>query len=240
MAHGKPRWSQKLDFQHTMKRSLFLLPLVACLFLSFFSAPKNNRIVFFGDSITEAGANPGGYISMMKDSLAARKLDKAYELIGAGISGNKIYDLYLRHESDVLAQKPKTVVIYIGVNDVWHKQTHGTGTDADKFRKFYDALIAKFQQKKISVVLCTPACIGEKKGGMNPLDKDLDAYAQMIRDLAKEKSCALVDFRKAFTEYSAAKNENDRYSSILTTDGVHLNAKGNKLVADMLLQQLVP
>jgi isoamyl acetate esterase len=217
---------------------LILFPIVACLFFSFAPLSKSTRVVLFGDSITEFGLRPGGYITQMRDSLLALKMDKQFELIGAGVSGNKIYDLYLRLESDVLAQKPKIVVVYVGVNDVWHKQTLGTGTDADKFKKFYEALIAKLQEKKIQVILCTPACIGEKKGGANPLDADLDIYSQMIRDIAKEKGCMLSDFRKAFTDYDAANNETDRYSSILTTDGVHLNQKGNQLVAKMLLEQL--
>jgi lysophospholipase L1-like esterase len=47
----------------------------------------------------------------------------------------------------VLSKNPDIVVIYIGVNDVWHKRSTGTGTDADKFEKFYKALIAKIQAK---------------------------------------------------------------------------------------------
>ncbi len=219
-------------------KHLLYLSTVTALFLSFATLKKTTRVVFFGDSITEAGVYPDGYISQMRDSLRAQKKDKQYELIGAGVSGNKVYDLYLRLEDDVLARKPKIVVIYVGVNDVWHKLTHGTGTDADKFVKFYEAIIAKFQKKKIWVILCTPACIGEQKGGMNPLDSDLDIYSQMIRDIAKDNSCGLADFRKAFTDYNMAHNETDSYSSILTTDGVHLNQKGNKMVAEMLLREI--
>lgn len=221
-----------------MKSLLFTLPLVACLLLSFSSDKKKTRVVFFGDSITEAGVNPGGYIAQMRDSLAAQNKSANYDLIGAGISGNKVYDLYLRLETDVLAQKPTVVVIYVGVNDVWHKQTHGTGTDADKFKKFYDAIIAKLQKKGIRVIMCTPACIGEKKGGVNPLDKELDTYSQIIRDLAAEKGCLLSDFRKAFMDYNATNNISDRYSSILTTDGVHLNTQGNQMVAKMLMSKI--
>ncbi|MBL7827210.1 MAG: SGNH/GDSL hydrolase family protein [Saprospiraceae bacterium] len=218
-----------------MKSLLFVFPLMACFLLSFSPAKKKMRVVFFGDSITEAGVQPGGYIAQMRDTLVAENKGEAFDLVGAGISGNKVYDLYLRLETDVLAKKPKVVVIYVGVNDVWHKQTHGTGTDADKFKKFYDAIIAKLQKKGIQVIMCTPACIGEKKGGVNPLDKELDTYSDIIRGIAKEKNCKLVDLRKAFTEYNAANNISDRYSSILTTDGVHLNAKGNKMVAEMIL-----
>jgi len=42
----------------------------------------------------------------MTEMLAAKGLSSQYELIGAGIGGNKIYDLYLRHEEDVLAKNP--------------------------------------------------------------------------------------------------------------------------------------
>lgn len=222
----------------TPNSALSILLSVAISFFSFASHKKSTRVVFFGDSITEFGVQADGYIAQMRDSLDARKMTHQYELIGAGIGGNKIYDLYLRMESDVLERKPKVVVIYVGVNDVWHKLTFGTGTDADKFKKFYAAIIAKLKKEDIKVILCTPACVGEKKGGVNPLDVELDIYSQIIRDLAREKDCLLSDFRKAFVEFNAINNTADDYSNILTTDGVHLNQKGNKLVAEMLLERL--
>lgn len=221
-----------------MKITSLVLPFLALVMLSFTSDKKKTRVVFFGDSITEAGVQKGGYIDQMRDSLSVLNLSDKYELIGAGISGNKVYDLYLRLESDVLAKKPQVVVVYVGVNDVWHKQTLGTGTDADKFKKFYDALITRFHQRGIRVVMCTPACIGEKKNGVNPLDKELDTYSDIIRNLAKDKGCPVADLRKAFTAYNAENNESDRYSSILTTDGVHLNMKGNQLVASLVWKQV--
>src|SRR5437763_9412004 len=90
---------------------------------------KKQRIVFFGDSITQAGVNPGGYITRMSETLNKRGLGAQYELVGAGIGGNKVYDLYLRMDSDVIAKNPDVVVIWVGVNDVWHKASFGTGTD---------------------------------------------------------------------------------------------------------------
>lgn len=213
-------------------------PLAACLLLSFTAMKKKTRVVFFGDSITEAAVQPTGYITQIQDSLKMQHLDEKFELIGAGVSGNKIYDLFFRLEPDVLDKKPDIVVIFVGVNDVWHKQTLGTGTDSDKFKKFYAAIIDKLQKKGIKVILCTPAMIGERKGGANPLDGELNTYAQIIRDLATEKNCALTDFRKAFIDFDASNNTSDRYSSILTTDGVHFNQKGNTMAASMLLEKI--
>ena len=212
------------------------LLLLTFLFTAAFIPTKKQCIIFFGDSITQAGVNPGGYI-MRIDSMSNKAgLKENYEFIGAGIGGNKIYDLYLRLEEDVLAKNPDIVFIYVGVNDVWHKATSGTGTDADKFEKFYAALIKKLKDKNIKVFLCTPAAIGEKTDFSNSQDGDLNEYSKIIRSLATKNNLQLVDLRKSFLEYNLKNNPDNKDRGILTTDRVHLNAKGNQLVADEMWQ----
>lgn len=218
-----------------MKKVFVLTALITSL-MAFTLAPQKQRIVFFGDSITQAGVKPGGYITVLGDLLKKKNIQD--ELIGAGIGGNKVYDLYLRMEEDVLAKSPTTVVVWVGVNDVWHKKTSGTGTDADKFEKFYNALIKKLQAKNIRVLICTPAAIGEKTDYTNELDGDLNRYAVIIRQIAKNNNVDLIDLRKAFLEYNLANNPDNKAKEILTTDGVHLNDKGNQLVAEQMLKAL--
>lgn len=219
-----------------MKTLLFtsLFALIALLMPS----SLKKRVIFFGDSITEAGIKPGGYITRMDSMIAAQGLADRYELAGAGVSGNKVYDLFLRLEDDVLKKEPAIVVIYIGVNDVWHKRTGGTGTDADKFERFYSAMIKKLKEKNIQVVLCTPAVIGERTDFSNEQDGDLNKYSNIIRDIAAKNSLPLVDLRKAFLDYNLKNNTANKESGILTTDRVHLNAKGNQLVADEIWKVL--
>jgi lysophospholipase L1-like esterase len=200
---------------------------------------QKERIVFFGDSITQAGVQPTGYITMLVDMIKQKGLQNQYELTGTGIGGNKVYDLYLRMEDDVLAKNPSTVVIWVGVNDVWHKKTSGTGTDANKFEQFYDAIIKKLQAKNIEVLLCTPATIGEKTDFTNELDGDLNIYAAIIRGIAQKKNCELIDLRKAFLAYNLTNNAENKEKGILTTDGVHLSEKGNQLVAEEMMKALV-
>jgi isoamyl acetate esterase len=190
------------------------------------------KIVFFGDSITQAGVNPGGYIDVMNKMLASQNLSANYELIGAGIGGNKVYDLYLRMEDDVLKKNPDIVVIYVGVNDVWHKASYGTGTDADKFEKFYNAILQKLKERNIKAVLCTPAAIGEKTDFSNQQDGDMNRYSNIIRSLAAKNNLPVVDLRKVFLEHNLKNNKDNKESGILTTDRVHLNAIGNQLVAE--------
>jgi len=217
---------------------LFLALSLICVTMAM-SHQKKTRIVFFGDSITQMGVNPGGYITRMNETLKGKGLDAQYELIGAGIGGNKIYDLYLRMDSDVLAKSPDIVVIWVGVNDVWHKASSGTGTDADKFEKFYTAVIKKLQAKNIRVFLTTPAAIGERTDFSNSQDGDLNYYANIIRRLAKENNCGLIDLRKSFLAYNLKNNPDNKESGILTTDRVHLNAAGNTLVADEMMKAIV-
>jgi len=219
---------------------LIRLMLLGILFIASIAMikQKKTRVLFFGDSITQAGVGPQGYITKLSDMLKDKNLDAQYELLGAGIGGNKVYDLYLRMDSDVLAKNPDVVVIWVGVNDVWHKASYGTGTDPDKFQRFYEAIIKKLQAKNIKVFICTPAAIGEKTDFSNELDGDLNKYAGIIRNIAKNNNCPLIDLRKMTLDYNLKNNTDNKDRGILTTDGVHLNDAGNNAVADIMYNAL--
>jgi isoamyl acetate esterase len=221
-------------------KKLILLFITASVLISWNIMQQKKRIIFFGDSITQAGIEPKGYITQLGDLLMGKGMKDNYELMGAGIGGNKVYDLYLRMEEDVLAKNPDIVIIWVGVNDVWHKRSYGTGTDADKFEKFYTAIIKKLQAKNINVLVCTPAAIGEKTDFSNELDGDLNKYSGVIRNLAQKNNCKLIDLRAAFLNYNLANNKNNTESGILTSDRVHLNDAGNKLVAEEMMKALLP
>jgi lysophospholipase L1-like esterase len=208
------------------------LILSAVVLLTAFMAQKKKKVIFFGDSITQQGAETGRYITLIDSMCKVENKTAQYEFAGAGIGGNKVYDLYLRMDDDVLAKNPDIVVIYIGVNDVWHKTSFGTGTDPDKFEKFYDAIIKKLKDKNISVILCTPAVIGEKTDFSNQQDGDMNKYSSIVRGIAQKNNLSLVDLRQKFLDYNKQNNTGNKEQGILTRDRVHLNAKGNQLVAD--------
>lgn len=215
-----------------------IAPVFFLSLMSFINPPKKLKVIFLGDSITQAGVSPNGYITKMDSLILQQGLSDKYQLMGAGISGNKVYDLYLRLESDVLDKNPDVVVIYVGVNDVWHKTTSGTGTDADKFEKFYRAIIKKIQDKNSKVIVCTPALIGEKNDWSNQQDGDLNRYSNIIRNIAQTMNLPLVDLRKATTTYLLNNNPNNTAKGIITTDGVHLTPFGNIMVAQQIWDTL--
>lgn len=203
-----------------------------------FQQPKKTKVIFFGDSITQMGVDKGGYITLIDSISKAEGQGERFEWMGAGIGGNKVYDLYLRLQKDVLDKKPDVVVIYIGVNDVWHKSSFGTGTDSDKFEKFYQAIIDQIKATGARIILCTPAVIGERTDFSNPQDGDINAYSTIIRRIAINNQLSLVDLRKAFLDHNLTQNKENKDRGILTYDRVHLNAKGNLLVAREMWSKL--
>ena len=215
-----------------MMKHLFKITLLLSIILVSFTQPTRKvKILFFGDSITQAGVSPNGYIVKMDSIIKQSHLSDSIELVGAGIGGNKVYDLYLRMEDDVMKQHPDVVMIYVGINDVWHKASSGTGTDPDKFEKFYRAIIKKLQEKNIKVIVCTPSVIGERNDNSNQQDGDLNNYSNIIRTIAKDMSLPVCDLRKAFADYLKVNNPSNLEKGILTSDRVHLNTKGNLFVA---------
>lgn len=215
----------------------FVLFLTLSL-VAFAKPAKKNKVIFFGDSITQAAVKGNGYIVKIDSLIRKDGLSESFELAGAGIGGNKVYDLYLRMDSDVLAKSPDIVFIYVGINDVWHKSTSGTGTDAAKYERFYRAIIKKLQDRNIRVVVCTPSVIGERNDYSNEQDGDLNYYSNIIRNIAKDLNLPVCDLRKAFVDYLKANNPNNAEKGILTTDRVHLTDVGNLLVANEMWKVL--
>jgi len=88
-------------------------------------------------------------------------------------------------------------------------------------------------------VVCTPSTIGEKTDFSNQQDGDLNQYANIIRKVAKDYNCPVIDLRKAFLDYNLKNNPENKESGILTVDRVHLNDKGNIFVAQKMMDVLM-
>lgn len=199
---------------------------------------KGDKVIFLGDSITQGGNGPKGYVGLIRTAFAEKHKGLGVEVVNAGISGNKVPDLQRRLKKDVLDKNPALVVIYIGINDVWHgERDPKRGTSKEDFEAGLRDVIGQITAGGGRVVVCTPTVIGEK--AENSLDKKLDEYSDVSRKVAADLKLPLVDLRTAFTEYLKANNKEDKEKGVLTGDRVHLNAAGNKLVADTILKVIM-
>lgn len=197
---------------------------------------KNGEtIVFLGDSITQQGAGQGGYVTLFREAIEKTRPESGIKVVGAGIGGHKVPDLEARLDKDVLDHKPAVVVIYIGINDVWHSR-NGKGTPADKYEAGLRSLIKRCADAGARVILSTPSVIGEKHDGSNELDKMLSEYAAISRKVATDTETTLLDLNAAFLGYLKEYNVANQPQGVLTTDGVHLNEAGNRFVAVRMLE----
>ena len=218
-----------------MKKYLWLFIII------FMSSCNENKkqVVFLGDSITEEGRTLElGFINLLEESLDSEK----FNLIGKGISGDKVSDLLVRYEDDVLVQNPDIVFIYIGINDVWHSYDVGKGSDIDFYEKGLRKIITDIKKRGAKIILCTPTVIGERVTFEDELevkrDQELDAFAGVVRNLSSEFNTELLDLRTIFKDYIVENNQNNDYQDFLTDDGVHLNDAGNKLIADEMIKYI--
>ena len=225
-----------------MKKILILLIVVMVSCTS-----SNKKVVFLGDSITQnAVINSDKFKGFI--SLLGENVDQNIELIGKGIGGDKVSDLLTRYRDDVIKLNPDMVFIYIGINDVWHKYDYGTGTDIDLYENGLRQIITDLKENGVEVILCTPTVIGENKGEftlvnqfkdietMEIMNNDLDDYSDIIRKLSREFDTKLLDLRKIFMQYISENNPENKSKGVLTTDGVHLNNIGSKLIADEMIK----
>ncbi len=211
-------------------------------------AVKNGeKIAFLGDSITAGGwGNPAGYVRLVIAGLEANGI-KA-EPVPAGIGGHKSDQMLARLDKDVLSKKPQWMTLSCGVNDVWHgprgvpldDAMAKSGTYDDKvatrgtYKKNITAIIDQAQAAGVKPVMLTATVIQEnldsKENGL------IAPYNSFLRELAKEKKIPLADLNTMFQE--RIKAENKPNVKVLTSDGVHMNGEGNKLMAIGVLQAL--
>jgi lysophospholipase L1-like esterase len=198
---------------------------------------KQDRIIFFGDSLTALGGQDApkqhvtkGYVRIVREKLQQAHPDKNIEVDWVATGGHTVPDLLQRVDKDVIAKKPTIVVIQIGCNDARR-------IPRETFESGLKELIDRLQKEKIQVVQCTLTSVGEKHDGTNKDDPNLEAFAEVARTVAREKNVPLNDLRKAFVDYWKKHNPDNLPSGILTYDGNHFNQRGMDFVAEQMLSK---
>ena len=178
-------------------------------------AANENRVVFMGDSITQ-----GWHIEGPQGSFPG----KPY--INRGISGQTTPQMLLRFRQDVIALKPKVVVILAGTNDI----AGNTGPMTIEETEGNLASMAELAAANgIRVVLCsvTPAFDYPWHPGLTPAPKILAINAWM-KAYAAQKGFVYVDF------HSAMKDQRDGLPPTLSYDGVHPLPAGYAVMAPLV------
>jgi len=162
-------------------------------------AAGENRVVFMGDSITQGW-----------------HLDQSFPgkpYVNRGISGQTTPQMLVRFRQDVIALRPKVVVILAGTNDI----AGNTGPETPEQIEDNLASMAELAHTNgIRVVLCsiTPVFDYPWQPGITPAP-EIDAINQWMKAYAADRGYVYVDY------HSAMKDERDGLPAALSKDEVH-------------------
>ncbi len=192
---------------------------------------KGETIAFLGDSITAAGKRPGGYCQLVLKTLNEQGLEVTG--VFAGISGHKSNQMLARLDKDVLQHKPDWMTLSCGVNDVWHGKR---GVELEPYKRNITEIVDRAQAAGVKVVLLTSTMIREDQS--NDLNQKLLPYNAFLKELAKEKKCLFADLNTQMQEALTTFPKDAPKGKQLTSDGVHMNALGNIMMANGVLKAL--
>lgn len=202
---------------------------------------KGSKILFQGDSITDAGRDRNheahanhqgalgrGYPLMAGSALLGKHPDLELQIHNRGISGHRVPDLQNRWEKDCLDLKPAIVSILIGVNDIWHKINGNYKGTTESYQAGFDALIKQTKKglPEATIVICEPFALkcGAVKDTWFP---EFDHRRAAAQEVAKTNGTLWVPFQKVFDDAVAAGSQPSRWAH----DGVHPSFEGHSLMA---------
>lgn len=208
---------------------------------------KDEIILFQGDSVTDSGrqrdnlqansaqAMGGGYALIAGGQLLQRAPSKNIQIYNRGISGNKVFELAARWETDCIQLKPGILSILVGVNDFWHTLSSGYKGTIETYKGDYRKLIDRTLQQLPNLKLI----IGEPYGvsGIKAVDAkwypEFNAYREAAAGLASEYKAVFIPYQKIYDMAQQAAP-----GVYWTADGVHPSMAGCGLMAHAWLETI--
>jgi lysophospholipase L1-like esterase len=175
--------------------------------------PNEARVVFYGDSITDAwGRGVGQFFP-------------GHPYLNRGISGQTTPQMLVRFQQDVVHLHPAAVLILAGTNDI----AGNTGPSTPQMiEDNFAAMAAIARQNNIKVILASilPAAAYPWKPGIDPVPT-IRELNQWLRDYANVQRLTYVDY------YSAMATPNGAMKPGLSSDGVHPTAQGYAIMGPL-------
>lgn len=177
--------------------------------------PEEERVVFFGDSITDAWGR--------SETTGVFFPGKPY--VNRGISGQTTPQMLVRFQQDVVHLNPAAVVILAGTNDI----AGNTGpTTQQMIEDNFTSMANIAEQNDIKVVFAsiTPALAYPWKPGIQPVER-IRELNKWLQDFCSKNEYVYLDY------YSAMADAKGAMLPGLSSDGVHPTAKGYAVMAPL-------
>ena len=204
--------------------------------------PDQLRILFQGDSITDAGRDRlstqsndflkgmgNGYALMAATKLWIDHPTTDWHTYNRGVSGDKVFQLADRWEADCFDIQPDVLSVHIGVNDFWHTLTNDYKGTVETYEKDFLKLLERTQSKlpKLKFIIGEPFVV---LGGTSidteewiPAFRD---YQRVAADIAKKMGATFIPYQQIYDTAVA-----DQGAAYWCPDGVHPSLAGSALMA---------
>lgn len=182
------------------------------------SLKKAPAVVFMGNSITDIWAKK-------RPEFFAK-----YNIAGRGISGQVSSQMLVRFQSDVVALKPKAVVILSGTNDI------ALNNGPIKLEHVFENIvsmcqIAKYNKIQPIIASLLPCTVFSWIPEVKPAE-DIKKLNAMLKEYAKKNKIPYVDY------YSALTNEEGGLSKKMSNDGCHPNVETYEIMEGIVLKTI--
>lgn len=202
---------------------------------------KKLRILFQGDSVTDAGRDRrnyynlgNGYPKYASKLIADAHPEIEFEFINLGISGNRTSQLFDRLHPDAIALQPDIVSILIGVNDVWHRQSAvPVLTSDEQIELNYRMILTNIRKHTNAKIMMIAPYIIEREDKAQVID-ELNRIIPVIRRLADEYADVYIPLNELIEEAVKTQSEPNYYSA----DGVHPNQNGAEFIGKLYAEAI--
>ena len=200
------------------------------------------RIVFQGDSITDAGRDKRnyhdlgrGYPRYAAEHLRSMFPDSDIEFINMGISGNRTDQLFDRLYPDAIDFKPDVISILITINDIWHREGHNIRTTDEQIEVNYRTILTEIRKNtNAKIVVIAPFVLDAADKDF--IRRDLPSVKEIVRTLAEKYADVYIPLDECFDSALLTQPEPLYYSA----DGVHPNENGSRFIGRIYADAVAP
>ena len=185
-------------------------------------------IAMFGDSTTDRGMPIA--VTKRLDAMLDAEADRPI-VLNAGKGGDNATAALGRLVKDVLSYYPDVATVSFGLNDTG-------GKNPDQFKQSLDAMVKRFKAAEVNVLMMTSTPFNNDRHGWAKQFEDLGgldeymnkAFCDRTRQVAEEQQLPFIDLHAIF--HGKMKQDPDMINTLISSDGVHLTAKGYELIAE--------
>ncbi|HEV2399427.1 MAG TPA: SGNH/GDSL hydrolase family protein [Candidatus Sulfotelmatobacter sp.] len=206
-----------------------------------FALKDGDKVVFYGDSITEQRL----YTSFIEEYALTRFPERKIDFINSGVGGDRVDGgwagpIDLRLARDVVAYQPTVVTIMLGMNDGYYRP-YDDGifrTYADGYRHIVDTIQQKVPNVRLLLLKPSPHDDVTRAGEFEPdYNTTMVRFGDFLTTLAAEKHAQTADLNAPVVDaLTKAKADNEAFSTQLMHDRVHPGSGVHWIMAEAVLK----